>query len=53
VRRKRRPSLTTLIKQAERAGLTVAEIRPDGTIVIGKPDAADERNEWDDEVTLQ
>ena len=50
--RKRRPSLASVARQAERAGIPVAgyEIRPDGTIKIitGKPD--DEKpdpNEWD------
>lgn len=53
-RRKRRPSTATLIKRAERAGPTVTAIKPDGTLITGKPDATDDRNEWDDdEVTLQ
>jgi len=36
-RRKRRPRLTTIIRQAMKAGLTVTEIRPDGTLITGKP----------------
>lgn len=51
-RRKRRPSILTRIRQAQRAGLTVAEIRPDGTLVIGKPgdtksDDKPNTDEWD------
>jgi len=48
-RRQRRPSTATLIKQAQKAGLTVTAIKPDGTIVTGKPGEAklNSGNEWD------
>jgi hypothetical protein len=54
-RRKRRPTLATIARQAARAGLEVSkyEVDPDTgkiTIVPGKPEiapAATERNEWD------
>ena len=48
-RRKRRPSLRTLIEQAQKAGLTVTAIRPDGTLIIGKPgELKTDANEWDE-----
>ena len=46
-RRKRRPTFATIIRQADKAGLTVTAIRPDGTIVVGKPGASPEDDEWD------
>jgi hypothetical protein len=44
MRRTRRPSLSTIIKQAEKAGLSVTEIRPDGTVITGKSDEAKPTN---------
>ena len=35
--RKRRPTLTKIVRQATKAGLSVTGIRPDGTLVVGKP----------------
>ena len=53
-RRQRRPSLASVAKQAEKAGITVAsyDVRPDGTIsvVVGADDPKDDG--WRD-VVLQ
>jgi hypothetical protein len=51
--RKRKPTLVTVAKQAEKAGLVVAryEVDPDGkvTVITGKPDITtpETGNEWD------
>jgi hypothetical protein len=53
-KRKRKPTLASVAKQAAKAGIEVAryEVAPDGKIIIvpGKPEIAPdvtERNEWD------
>jgi hypothetical protein len=47
-RRQRRPSTSTLIRQAVMAGLTVTAIRPDGTLVtVPNKDDYVEGDEWD------
>jgi hypothetical protein len=52
--RKRRPSLRSVLAQAERAGFHVGsvEVRPDGSIVIvparGQEPVSDAGNPWDE-----
>ena len=49
-RRKPRPTLASVAKQASKAALAVAryEVKPDGTVVVvtGKPEAAAPENPW-------
>jgi hypothetical protein len=50
VRAPRRPTLTSVAKQATKAGIAVAryEVKPDGTVVVvtGKPEPAEADNPW-------
>jgi hypothetical protein len=54
-RRKRKPSLVSVAKQAAKAGLEVAryEVDPDGkiTVVTGKPGDVTTGNPWDEVLT--
>lgn len=54
-RRRKRPSLVQVAKQAAKAGLHVAryEVDPDGWIIVvtGQPDSADANNPWDQVLT--
>ena len=54
-RRQRKPTLTSVSKQASRAGIEVAryEIKPDGTVVVvtGKSEAT-EPNPWLDDLKV-
>jgi len=49
-RRKPRPTLASVAKQASKAALAVAryEVKPDGTIIVtpGEPELADTNNPW-------
>src|SRR5262245_30108566 len=49
-RKRRRPTLASVAKQANRAAIPVAryEVKPDGTIVVvtGQPEAAEPENPW-------
>jgi nucleotide-binding universal stress UspA family protein len=48
----RRPTLTSIAKQASKAAIPVAryEVKPDGTVVVvtGEPPAETSANEWDE-----
>jgi hypothetical protein len=49
-RKPRRPTLTSVAKQAQKAAITVAryEVKPDGTVVViaGTPEPAEPGNPW-------
>jgi hypothetical protein len=49
--RKRKPSLRQRIQQVRKAGLTIAAIQPDGTLIIGKPSEANPDADAIDNVT--
>lgn len=40
----RRKSVTSLIQAAQRLGLSIRRLNPDGSVDIGEPEAKDERD---------
>jgi hypothetical protein len=49
-RRTRKPSVASLIKQAEKAGKNVTSITRDGTLILGEANAGDDATDVDREL---